>query len=246
MTETEKLTGPALTEALTSRGLDTDGSADEKRARVAKYDADKAAEAETQGTTGGTPSDVASGANRNPANTNDAGHADLAPPDPSAEGEAGFKGDAAGFSVQTDQGPGTANPQVATEATARPIASTADVSSSGPLEPPRDALIQSDPPLGYHESTTDHVYSEAGGLTFPGEKYDGLVDDDDNAIDVGDLFTDNDPGKTWVTVEKRIYEVFYYPNTTEKAKRLLYVPGQRVSRQDAARIEAALDRVANA
>lgn len=140
-----------------------------------------------------------------------------------------------------DEGPGTDNPQVTPEHTARPPASTVNLDTkAGPLEPPQDARLQADPPQGYGLSSTDHVYAASGtGQTIAGERYEGLVDDDDNAVSVDSLFNDGG-GQTFVTVEKRVYEVFYYPNTVEKAKRLLYVPGQRVNRADAERMKAAI------
>jgi hypothetical protein len=193
---TEELTGAALAKALKDADLSTEGTADEKRARLAEH--------------------------QNGENTESTGSADLAPPS-DEPGAVSFKGNG-GDPIVADSGPGTGTAAAA----------------SGPLEAPRDEVLQSDPPLGYEESSTDNVFAEAGGLTFPGERYEALVDEDGSKISADDLFTDEDAGKTFVTVEKRIYEVFFYPNTTEKCQRLLYTPGQRVGRADAERLRVAV------
>lgn len=136
-----------------------------------------------------------------------------------------------------DFGPGTG--REAPEEGDRRYPSTVVNSDSAPLEPPKDAHTQTEPEQGYNVSSTDNVYAEAGGRTIAGEDHLGLVDQDDNDVSEGDLF-DDDASKTYVTVKGRVYEQFYYANTHEKAKRLLFVPGQRVPRAQAERIKAAL------
>lgn len=138
-------------------------------------------------------------------------------------------------------GPNHDLPDPTPEHTARTPAQMVNTDSeAGPLEPPTDALLQRDPPLGYSMSSTDAVYGNTGGQTVAGERHDLLEDEDGNSISVEDLFRDDDAGKTFVTVDKRVYEVFYYPNTTTRARRLLYTPGQRINRADAERMKASL------
>jgi hypothetical protein len=110
---------------------------------------------------------------------------------------------------------------------------------SGRLEAPTDALLQRDPVEGYGLSSTDHTYAAAGGRTIAGERFDSLVDENDKAVTADSLFEAQD-GKTFVLAKSRVFEVFFYPNTHEKAKRLLYTPGQRVNIAEAERIKATL------
>jgi hypothetical protein len=143
-------------------------------------------------------------------------------------------------------GPNHDLPDPTPEHTARTPAQMVNTDSeAGPLEPPTDALLQRDPVNGYSMSSTDPVYGNTGGQTVAGERHERLVDENDQPINADDLFTDDDPSKTFVSVDKRVFEEFYYPNTTVKAKRLLYTPGQRINRADASRMQAsmsALDR----
>lgn len=111
---------------------------------------------------------------------------------------------------------------------------------SGPLEPPTDSLLQSDPVQGYALSSTDHTYASTGGQTIAGEQFHRFVDEDGNEVGKDDLFDMGDGTKTFVTTKKRIFEEFYYPNTTEVAKRLVFIPGKRVNRAEAERIKATL------
>ena len=141
-------------------------------------------------------------------------------------------------------GPNHDLPDPTPEHTARPPASTVNLDSkSGPLEPPKDALLQRDPPQGYGLSSTDHSYAAAGGRTIAGERYEGLEGPDGKGIKIDGLFDEGDGSKTFVTVKpERVYEVFYYPNTVEKAKRLLFVGGQQVNRAEAERLKRSLTR----
>ncbi len=136
-----------------------------------------------------------------------------------------------------DSGPGTGRTAPPETHVRYPAGLVTD--PSAPLDPPADTPTQTDPEHGYNASTTDQVYAEAGGRTVSGEDFVGLVDGDDNAVSEGDLF-DDDPAFTFVTVKGRVYEQFYYPNTHEKAKRLLFVPGQRVPRAQAEKIKTAV------
>lgn len=137
-------------------------------------------------------------------------------------------------------GPNHDLPDPTPEHTARPPAGSLSADpESGRLEAPTDAVLQSDPVQGYGLSSTDHAYAAAGGRTIAGERFEGLVGEDGKSVSADSLFEDQD-GKTFVTVKERVFEEFYYPNTTEKARRLLYVPGQRVNRAEAERIKAAM------
>jgi hypothetical protein len=111
--------------------------------------------------------------------------------------------------------------------------------ASGPLAAPTDRNVQSYPAPGYGLSSPDSTYAASGGRTVAGEQFDSLVDESGKAVSADDLFEDVE-GKGFVVASKRVYEQFYYPNTVEKAKRLLFVAGQRVPRAEAARIKATL------
>ena len=113
------------------------------------------------------------------------------------------------------------------------------VAASGPLVKPTDRELQTYPAKGYGLSSTDSTYAAAGGRTVSGEQFASLVGEDGKAVSAGDLFNDED-GKGFVTASKRVFEEFYYPNTIEKAKRLLFVAGQKVDRAEAERIKATL------
>lgn len=138
-----------------------------------------------------------------------------------------------------DSGPNHDLPDPPAEDAPRMPEGTVVASESGPLEAPQDAKRQTEPAEGYEGSSTDHTYAAAGGRTVAGEKHEGLVDEDGKKVSAKSLFNDED-GKTFVTVKKRVYEQFYYPNTTEPASRLLFVEGQRVNRAEAERIKATL------
>lgn len=137
-----------------------------------------------------------------------------------------------------DSGPGTGR-EAPPEETAR-YPSTVVNSDSTPLDPPADSHTQAEPEQGHAASTTDNVYAEAGGRTIAGEDYSRLVDAEGNEVSADSLFDDGDKSKTFVTVKMRVYEEFYYPNTNEPAKRLLFAEGRRVPRAQAERIKAAL------
>lgn len=140
-----------------------------------------------------------------------------------------------------DSGPGTGQDAPAEES-ARPPATTVntEATASGPLEAPTDARLQTVPEGGLSLSTTDPVYAANGGRTIAGEDFVRLVDADGNELSADDLFDDGDGSKTWVVAKTRVYEVFYYPNTTEEAKRLMFAQGRRVPRGQAEQIKAAL------
>lgn len=113
------------------------------------------------------------------------------------------------------------------------------VAASGPLSAPTDRELQTYPAAGYGLSSTDATFGAAGGRTVAGEQFDSLVGEDGKAITAASLFEDVD-GKGYVIAKQRTFEQFYYPNTVEKAKRLLFVAGQKVARAEAARIKATL------
>lgn len=141
----------------------------------------------------------------------------------------------------TDAFPGNTGPMTGTpappESSYRMPDRAVDVQGA-PLDPPRDAATQTVPEQGYNLSSTNHVYAEAGGTTVAGEDHKGLTDADGNEVSTDDLFEDN-PSQTFVTAKMRVYEEFVYPNTTETARRLLFVKGQRIPRAQAERIKAA-------
>lgn len=143
------------------------------------------------------------------------------------------------------KGPGS--PEAAPDDEAPEYPSTTLVESeSGPLAPPEDAKTQTEPRHGDAATSNDPVQAAVGGLSFAGERHEGLVDEDDNEVSGDDLFEDDDSSKTFAVVKQRVFEVFYYPNTTETAKRLLFTPGQHVNRAEADRIRKALDSAVEA
>lgn len=174
---------------------------------------------------------------------------DLFPPS-GVPGESGVKGKdvdasgadgAVGPTVYGDSGPNRDLPNPSEDQSEGRYPSTLLTTAAGPLEPPTDVLRQTDPPEGYDSSSTDHVYANVGGQTVAGETFDALVDENGDTLDVDDVFVDENPGVTFVTVgDHRVCEQFFYPNTHEVASRLLYVPGQRVNRADAERVKQAI------
>lgn len=143
--------------------------------------------------------------------------------------------DAAPNRVQNDSGPGTG--QEAPPERHPRYPSTVVNSDASPLDPPADTHTQVRPLPGHAASTPDMVYAEAGGRTVAGEDHVGLVDADGESVSIDGLF-DDDPRFTYVIANQRVFEEFYYPNTTEKARRLLFVKGQRLPRYQAERIKA--------
>lgn len=109
-----------------------------------------------------------------------------------------------------------------------------------PLAPPSDTPRQTQPEQGHNLSSTDHVYAQTGGRTVAGEDFKRFVDDDGHAIEASALFDDSDQSKTFVTAKQRVYEEFYYPNTTEVCRRQVFAAGKRVPRAQAEQIKAAI------
>lgn len=136
-----------------------------------------------------------------------------------------------------NSGPGTGVP-APPESTYRPPAT---MTGDSPLDPPADSATQGQPEGGYNASSTDPVAAEAGRRTIAGEDFLRLVDAEGKELSAKALFDDSDSSKTFVVTKTRIYEEFYYPNTTEVAKRLLYAEGRRVPRFQADRIKAAVE-----
>lgn len=136
-----------------------------------------------------------------------------------------------------DSGPGTGTEAPADEQPRSTESTVVLDPESGPIVAP-DHALQVEPKDGYDLSSTDHVYAAAGGHTVAGERFDALVDENDKKVSPDALFKDD--GKTFLTTTKRVYEQFYYPNTTTVAKRLLFVEGQRVNRAEAERVKATL------
>lgn len=165
----------------------------------------------------------------------------LLPPKENAENAPSGTGGNEAQNGPTDTvGPGTGTPAPPESSYRMPSAIVSDPEGA-PLAPPTDTPTQLDPPQGYNLSSTDHVYAEAGGRTVAGEDFIRLVDGDGKDVQAGDLFEDGGASKTFVLSKARVYEEFFYPNTTEKAHRLLWAAGARVPRARAERIKAALD-----
>lgn len=118
---------------------------------------------------------------------------------------------------------------------------TGDAAPLDPKAVTTDHEGQVEPREGHNLSSTDPVYAEAGGRTVAGEDFVGLVGEDDEPLSSDGLFEEVDGSKTFVLTKQRISEVFYYPGTTEKAKRLVFAKGKRVPRAQAERIKAAVD-----
>lgn len=132
-----------------------------------------------------------------------------------------------------NSGPGTGR-EAPAERTARMPAATVNTDpDAAPLDPPADSHTQTQPEHGHDASSTDHTYAQAGGRTIAGEQHHGLVGENDEDIDVDDLFKDPGRGTTYVIVKHRVYEVFLFANTTQPAKRLLFTEGQRLPRAQA-------------
>ena len=113
------------------------------------------------------------------------------------------------------------------------------VAASGPLEAPTDRAMQTYPAKGYGLSSTDDTYASSGGRTVSGEQFDSLVGEDGKAISADNLFEAVE-GRGFVVARQRTFEQFFYPNTVERAKRLLFVAGQKIPVAEAARIKATL------
>lgn len=136
-------------------------------------------------------------------------------------------------------GPGTGTP-APPESSYRTPSTIVEDPDGAPLEPPTDTKTQVEPAQGYNESSTDHVMAAAGRITYAGEDYKAIVGDDGKKVTPGNLFDDSDGSKTFVTAKQRVYEEFYYPNTTEVCQRLLFPAGARVPRAQAESIKQAI------
>lgn len=146
--------------------------------------------------------------------------------------------DKAADTATTDSGPGTG--------VDAPPDTTVRTPAGAPLDPPGDAAGQTQPEAGYPESTTDPVHAANVGRTIAGESFSGIVGADGEELGVDDLFEDPDAGKTFVVTKTRVYEEFYYPGTTEIAKRLLFPQGKRVPRRQAEAVKAAITAASEA
>jgi hypothetical protein len=108
--------------------------------------------------------------------------------------------------------------------TARGAASTP---AAGPLDAPESGYSNE----GGEESYPRDAYQADAGPRPEEEAPDSdveIVGKDGSALSSGDLFTDPQGAQTFVFTKARIYEQYTYPNTVEKAKRLLYPEGARV------------------
>lgn len=151
-------------------------------------------------------------------------------------GPSDVKDSGPGSDIKADSGPGTGSSTPAEQP--RTAADTVvNDPESGPIVAP-DHALQEQPAEGYTLSSTDHTYAAVGGNTVAGETFDALVDEQGKKVSAGSLFEDD--GKSYVIAKKRVFEQFYYPNTTEVAKRLLFVEGQRVNRAQAEKVKATL------
>jgi hypothetical protein len=147
-----------------------------------------------------------------------------------------------GLNPSRDSGPGTGQ-DAPDEAVARPPAtSVSQEPGAAPLVPP-DAKTQTEPEHGYKESSTDHLYAEAGGRTIAGEEHVRIEDGDGNALAPDDLF-DYPERKTYAEAKTRVFEVFRYPKTGRDVKRLLFAEGRRVPLQQAERVRAQAEAAA--
>jgi hypothetical protein len=135
-----------------------------------------------------------------------------------------------------DVGPGTGTTAPG-EGTSRPPASIVNTDpGAAPLAPPADHPTQTEPEQGHASSSTDQVYAAAAGQTIAGENHKRLVDQRGNTLSADDLFTDPGGLHTYLVVKVRVFEEFTYPNTKRTSRRLLYVPGAKVPRFQAARL----------
>jgi hypothetical protein len=105
---------------------------------------------------------------------------------------------------------------------------------------PSDQHTQVVPVLGDPDTSTNHVSTSAGLLTYPGEQHVGLVDENGDEVDPDSLFEDPGEHTTYVTAKGRVFEQFRYPGTTEVATRLFYTAGARVDRGEARRLKEAV------
>lgn len=222
-----------------STGGQTAKKAAAKKSAASPSSNDNAAAATAAGTGSGA------GASGAPAEASSSGSGDASsalPPavDDKARAAAAEPGGRVSDVVPTpDAVPGLSSAHAGPMQGGDPAKRDAYVAASGPLDAPTDREMQGYPAPGYELSSTDNTYATAGGRTIAGERFDSLVDEDGNAVSADSLFEDAD-GKGYVVASKRVFEQFYYPNTTEKAKRLLFVTGQRVNRAEAERIKATL------
>lgn len=137
-------------------------------------------------------------------------------------------------------GPGTGTP-APPESSYRTPSTIVEDSEGAPLDPPSDTPTQVEPAQGHNKSSTDHVYAEAGGRTVAGEDHKRLVDENGRKVSANSLFDDTDGSKTFVIAKKRVFEEFYYPNTTTVARRLLFPAGKRIPRSQAEKIKRAIE-----
>lgn len=109
--------------------------------------------------------------------------------------------------------------------------------AAAPIEAP-ERTNQRTPHLGDPGTSTNPLSASAALRSVPGSDHRRLVDEDDNDVALESLFDFPKPGSpsTLATVPSRVYEEFNYPNTTTRARQLLYPAGALVPVFEARRV----------
>jgi hypothetical protein len=112
---------------------------------------------------------------------------------------------------------------------------------AGPLVP-TDVQNVHKPADGHPDSSTNSVSANAAQRSVPGSNHVKILDEDGGAVDLDDLFDAKDPSdpSVFVTVKRRVYQVFTYPGARTPTTQLLYPAGARVTMVEAERVKASL------
>lgn len=103
---------------------------------------------------------------------------------------------------------------------------------------PDEATVQRSPHLGVPESSTNPVAANAAVMSPPGSAHVRLVGEDGNRVGLDEVFEFPGPGnpRMVATVKQRVYQEFFYPNTSTPATHLLYPAGAEVPVPEAMRV----------
>ncbi|MEV8634261.1 hypothetical protein AB0395_21660 [Streptosporangium sp. NPDC051023] len=123
--------------------------------------------------------------------------------------------------------------ETATATTSGETAEPSDVaqSSAAPIDPPLTARQMQQQPLhGHPDSTTNAVSASNALRSVPGSAHEGLVDENEQPLDIEDVFVFPEAGdpSTFATVKVRVFERFKYPNASQVTSHLLYPAGAQV------------------
>lgn len=136
--------------------------------------------------------------------------------------------------------PGASNAEFSADVQAEKGAAARGAGSTpaaGPLDAPETGYSNE---VGTESFPRDAYEADAGPRPEEAEVEDDteIVGRDGDSIADGDLFTEPQGAQTFVFAKTRIYESYTYPNTHEKAKRLLFPEGARVGLAEAQAVRA--------